>query len=67
MKVEPSISLSFNHHLMTGQTVALTLKIKKLLAPCVTSWKPVLFAHFLDAELLRAVAPYKKEKQECQT
>lgn len=39
-------------------------KKAKLLLPCVTSWKPVLFAHFLNAELLRAVAPYKNEKQE---
>lgn len=33
----------------------------------MTSWKPVLFAHFLNAELLRTVAPYKNEKQECWT
>lgn len=31
---------------------------KKLVLPCMTSWKPVLFAHFLNAELLGTIAPY---------
>lgn len=38
------------------------------LLPCVASWKPVLFAHFLNAELLGAIASYieqsSKLKQE---
>lgn len=29
-----------------------------LVLPCVASWKPVVFAHFLNAELLGPVASY---------
>lgn len=41
---------------------SLEAEAEKLALPCVASWKPVLFAHFFNAELLGAVASYICQK-----